>query len=68
MTQIPLTQESAICDYLNINLPQNHILVFKMFIYKTRNSSNIIINIFLRKLSQVKDLERTIVSNSEPND
>ena len=65
-----LNPQTAILGYTNSNeqnfLLQNHILLaFKKFIYASRNSGNLILSAFLKKLSKIRNTEKAIASNDK---
>ena len=65
-----LNPQTAILGYTNSNeqnfLLQNHILlVFKKFIYASRNSGNLILSAFLKKLSKIRNTEKAIALNDK---
>ena len=62
----PLTPESAYCGfYKSKNILHGHIhLIFKMLISKHRQSGTPSENLFLNKIKQIRQIEKTITSSS----
>ena len=46
----------------NLNILQNHILIFKLYVYQSRKSGVLNVNSLIKNVTKVKKLERKIAS------